>query len=176
MSINDENLNIGNSLPSSNTKRVVLIMLGIVVFIILLILIVLSITKNNKKNDNKEISQSIKTINNETANKVAENISGTPSEFGSVDLPLVNQFKLKKDYQNNLTEIISDLEKEIESVGGLDKLDGQKVHDVKDKIMKEIVPREYQIIHMNFVLTLDKILRNDFATVDSDIKKVKMGI
>ncbi|MFH1565223.1 MAG: hypothetical protein ABIC82_05275 [bacterium] len=95
---------------------------------------------------------------------------------GEADLPIVDQVKLGQEYVKDLKEILATLDQQIQSLSNDEAIDIEAIKIIKKKAMEEIIPREYQEMHIDLIFALDLIINGDVNRAMSDLEEIKNNI
>ena len=152
------------------TKKLAWLVVGVVIIFILTIGVLMA-TDSNKTEDSSD------NTNKETKSQSRTLADNAPpvglQQFGEVDLPAVDQVELGKDYQNNLQGIIAELDQEIMAAGGIENVSVAIIQEIKAKAMQEVLPRQHQIKHLEFILILDMMMSGNAGRVQQKWDQIK---
>jgi hypothetical protein len=154
-------------------KNLSFVAVGAVIIFVIAIGVLLALNNNN---DEKASLLGVNNVVNKTALTQISDLSTGSRSYGEVDLPVVNQTELKQNYQNNLKEIIADLDKQIQSNGGIEKLDIQTIQEIKSRALSEVLPKGYQAQHLDFVLTMDLLIGGNFNRAQKNLQRIKQQL
>ncbi|MFH1187517.1 MAG: hypothetical protein V1688_01500 [bacterium] len=152
--------------------KIVIIFSGAVVACVL-ILILLNIKCVKKEVEQQTIDDQIYNLSKKTK---PSNFDLAPNANGEVGLPPVDQEKLGQEYIKDLKELISTLEQQIQPAGQESTTDIEAIKIIKKKAMSEVVPKQYQNLHMDFVRTLDLIINGDAGGAAKKLGQIKNNI
>lgn len=143
-------------------KSIFILAIFVTFFIVFFTLLVFCTTENIKWKDKDTIGMQINKLDRKTdLSNFKKNTEATPKEEDEVDLPVVDQKELAENYEKNFEEIIIDLDEQIQLLDKQELPSIQIIQDIKERAMKEIVPKQYQSLHLDLVLTLDLIIDGD---------------
>lgn len=175
---NQKNNNLAKSPVVANlkTSKTVILLLGAIAAFALIISVLILL---NFKYAKVKIAQ-------ETIDDQIYNLSKTvkPSNFdlaSSADketgLPFIDQEKLGQEYIKDLKEIITALEQQIQPTSKESMIDVDVIKIIKKKAMSEIVPGQYQDLHIDLIFALDAIInKGDVSQAMNKLEVIKNNI
>lgn len=145
-------------------NKKILIIAGVILVFLITLGALIFFNRGSKKNNSQIGKNSQKFV------EPAQGIEGK----GLSNLPVVDQAQLKKKYQEDIRQIFADLENEINIAGGINNLSSEKIKNLKNRAIQEVVPTAYREVHLNFILAMGMIINGDFNKAQialDDIKK-----
>ena len=91
-------------------------------------------------------------------------------------MPLVDQKKLGQKYIEDLKEIVAAIEQQTQPESKESIIDIDAIKIIKKKAMEEIVPKQYQDLHIDLIFALDSIIKGEIKGAMSKIEKIKNNI
>lgn len=176
------NNNLTKSSSPANFKilKIVIMLFGVVVACVLILMFLN--TKCTKKEAVKEtiddqiykLSKKAETSNFDFGeNKSLDSTSNVDEE---TNLPIVDQEKLGEEYMKDLKEILAALEDQIKLSSDGETIDVEAIKIIKKKAMEEVVPIEYQSLHIDLIFALDSIINGDVNRAMNDLEEIKSNI